>query len=165
MGGKGDGLLTRATLPVDGGTRHLFRVSAREPGQTSGISGLPTDGIKHTHVHVVDGVGIDVDAVEQTLEGGRTQIQRVHLGQRAVALTDSGTHSVNDVRLRHGESPYFSGLFENDPTVIPPRTIERYCSATSCAVREPPGRNHRTDTQVASRMNRYTTATSRSGRK
>ena len=79
--GKGNGLLARSALTVDGAARHLFRVTAGQPREASGIAGLPADGVQDSHDHVIDGVGVDVDAVEKPLEGGRTQIQRVHRGQ------------------------------------------------------------------------------------
>ena len=49
--------------------------------------------------HVVDGAGVDVDAVEQAAPRGRAEVDGVDAGQRSVALADRGAHGVDDVGL------------------------------------------------------------------
>ena len=92
-----------------------------------------TDRVDAAGDHVVDGARVDVVAVEQAAPAGRTEVDRMHAGQRSVALADGGAHRVDDVRLDacHGQTPSVA--------VIPPRTMRRYCRPTCSAVSGPPG--------------------------
>ena len=92
------------------------------------------DGVDAAGDHVVDRTRVDVDAVEQSAPAGGTEIDRMHAGQRAVALADRGTHSFDDVCLRSQ-----SLLQSFCSLVMPPRTMARYCRPTSSAVSGPPG--------------------------
>lgn len=98
---KGNGLLTGAALAVDGDAGHLFGVARGQPGEARDVAGLRADGIDAAGDHVVDGGGVDVDPVEQSAPSQRTQVDRMHSGQRSAALADRGTHGVDDVGLWH----------------------------------------------------------------
>ena len=71
---KGNGLLARSALPVDGDAGHLFGEARGEPRQPRDVAGLPADGVDAAGDHVGDGAGVDVVAVEQPAPGGRPEV-------------------------------------------------------------------------------------------
>src|SRR4029079_19363470 len=93
-------LLTGTALTVNGDTGHLFRIAGGQPGQPRDVSGLWSDRVDAARDHVVDRAGIDVHAPEQAAPRRRPEVDRMHAGQRPVALANRGAYSVNDVRLR-----------------------------------------------------------------
>ena len=79
----------------------------------------PSDGVDAAGDHVVDGAGIDVDAVEQSAPRRGAQVDRMHAGERTVSLADGGAHSVDDVCLAVMSVSFFRDAAENDGEVLP----------------------------------------------
>ena len=137
---KGNRLLARSALTVDGDAGHLLRVTRREPGQSADVAGLSTDRVDTADDRVVDGGRIDIVAVEDAAERVDPEVDRVNPGQRAVALADGGTNGVDDVRLGHVLiSSVVVIEVSCQSAAIPPRTMARYCLPTCSAVIGPPG--------------------------
>ena len=100
-------------------------IAGGQPRQPGDVAGLRPDGVDAAGDHVVDGAGIDVDAVEQSAPAERAQVDGMHAGQRPVALADGGAHSVDDVRLGAISDSFFGDSAKDDGEVLLDRPVRR----------------------------------------
>jgi len=98
-----DGLLRRATLPVDSGGRDPFRVAGGEHRSAGDIGALLADLADTPSDHIVDHPGVDPGALDQRGERVGEQVNRMKSGKGAgrSPLAERSAHRVNDDGVRH----------------------------------------------------------------
>ncbi len=95
-------------LPIHGDAGNLFGIARGQPRESGDVARLGPDGVDTTGDHIVNGGGVDVDAVEQSAPPPGTEVDGMYSGQCAIALPNRGTYSVDDVRLGHLSDSFFN---------------------------------------------------------
>ena len=106
LGREVGGLLRRPALPVDGGARHRLG-EARSQGRVAGDVETLGPGLHDAaHDHVLDQRGVEVVALDESLQGLGREVNGVPVLQLPVALASGGADGVDDHGSRHGPAPW-----------------------------------------------------------
>ncbi len=84
------GLLRGPALAVDGGPGHLFGQPGRQPAGAGDVAGLGPDGVHAAEVHVLDGEGVDVVALDEGGQDVGAEIGGMDLGKPRRPLRPTG---------------------------------------------------------------------------
>ena len=105
LGGEVDGLLRRATLPVDRRAGHRVGEARSQGGVAPDVHGLLAHGHGAAHDDVLDEGGVQVVALDEGLERRGGEVHGVPARQLAVAPPHRGAYRVDDDGVGHARPP------------------------------------------------------------
>jgi hypothetical protein len=94
-------LLGGTALTVDRHTRNVLGVPGGQPTSASDVASLGGYRIHATKDDIFDHPGVDASAIDQPLDGMRTEVGGVDFAQAALFSTDGGTDCFNDICFGH----------------------------------------------------------------